>query len=106
MEVVKVVERVAAEQHLTQIDALVLQIGELSSILPMYVREVYPAAVDGTLMEQTRLEIEILPGNGRCRECGRVFNLLAHDRLCPGCGSGDWELLGGREFIIKEIRAC
>jgi hydrogenase nickel incorporation protein HypA/HybF len=105
-EVVRVVEEIARKQQLTKIETLVLQIGELSSVIPYYVEQCYPAAAYGTMLENTRLEIEVLPGNGRCRACGKVYNVLANHRTCPACGVTDRELLGGREFSIKEIVAC
>jgi hydrogenase nickel incorporation protein HypA/HybF len=54
----------------------VLKIGEPSSMIPKYIKAVYPAAVDGTILQDTKLEIEILPGNGLCKECTKVFNVL------------------------------
>lgn len=106
IEVVKTVEKVAKEQKLTKIDTLVLQIGELSSMVPMYIEQCFPAAVDGTILEDTKLEIEILPGNAICKECSKVFNLIKNHSKCPDCGSDHWQLLGGREFFIKEVIAC
>lgn len=106
IEVVKTVENFARKNALTKIDTLVLQIGELSSIIPRYIEACYPAAVDGTLMQDTKLKIEILPGNGMCRKCNKVFNLINNNNGCPNCGSNDWELLCGKEFMIKEIIAC
>lgn len=106
IEVVKTVEDFARQNSVTKIDTLVLQIGELSSIVPHYVEACYPAAVDGTLLEETKLRIEILPGNARCRACGHVFNLIQNSKACPKCAGKDWELLSGREFLIKEIVAC
>ena len=106
MEVVKSVERFAEKNGVTKIERLTLQIGELSSVIPKYVRDCYPAAVDGTLMEYTQLEIEILPGNGLCKECGNVFNVLENKGKCSSCNSKEMELLSGREFLIKEILAC
>lgn len=105
-EVVRVVEKIAREQQLTKVETLVLQIGELASVVPYYVEQCYPAAVYGTSLENTRLEIEIIPGNGRCCQCGKGFNVLENQYRCPVCGSTSWELLGGREFMIKEIVAC
>jgi hydrogenase nickel incorporation protein HypA/HybF len=105
-EVVRVVEDIARKQQLTKVDTLVLQIGELSSVVPYYVEQCYPAAVYGTMLEDTHLKIEVLPGNARCKSCGKVFNLLKEHRVCPACGTAEWELLGGREFAIKEIVAC
>jgi len=106
IEIVKTVEEFAKNNALTKIDTLVLQIGELSSIIPKYIEDCYPAAVDGTLLSEAKLKIEILPGNAMCKNCKKVFNILAHQSLCPTCGNKDWELLGGKEFMIKEIVAC
>lgn len=105
-EVVRVVEDIARKQNLTKVEALVLQIGELSSVIPYYVEQCYPAASYGTMLEHTRLEIEVLPGNGRCKTCGKVYNIVQNHRVCPACGESSYELLGGREFMIKEIVAC
>ena len=105
-EVVKTIERIAAEQKLTKIDTLVLQIGELSSMIPRYVEECYPAAVDGTILQDTKLKIEVLPANALCRDCGKVYNIVQAEGKCPYCGSGNYEMLSGREFFIKEIVAC
>lgn len=106
MEVVKTVERFAKMNQITQIDTLVLQVGELSSVIPRYIEACYEPAVEGTLLENTKLKIEVLPGNGLCKKCQHVFNLLAHQGQCPKCGSKEWEILGGKEFMIKEIIAC
>ncbi len=105
IEVVKAVEKVAVEQRLAEIETLVLQIGELSSMIPRYVEACFPVAADGTILENAKLEIEILPGNGMCKDCSKVFNLPGSNFLCPHCGGRRWELLGGREFYIKEIVA-
>ena len=106
LSVVETVEQFARENHLTRIGTLVLEIGELSSIIPKYVESCYPAAVDGTLLQNTTLKIEIIPGNGLCAECGKVFNLKENNLVCPHCGGRRFEMLSGREFMIKEIIAC
>lgn len=106
IEVIKTVENFATKNSLTKIDKLVLQIGELSSMIPKYIEECYPAAVDGTLLQDTKLKIEILPGNGICKNCDKVFNLIENNNKCPNCTSEDWEILSGKEFMIKEIIAC
>ncbi|WP_252250474.1 hydrogenase maturation nickel metallochaperone HypA [Clostridium sp. ZBS13] len=105
-DVVKTVENFVKKNGLTQIDTLVLQIGELSSMIPKYIEACYPAAVDGTLLQDTKLEIEILPGNGICKECNTVFNIIKNNGKCSKCGGGYWEMLCGKEFMIKEIIAC
>lgn len=106
IEVVKTVEKFAAVNNLVKIDTLVLQIGELSSMIPRYVKECYPAAVDGTILQDTELKIEIIPGNAICKNCNKVFNIIKNNGKCPYCTSKNWDLLSGKKFFIKEIVAC
>lgn len=105
IEVVKTVEKIAIKQQLTNIDTIVLQIGELSSMIPKYIEACFPAAVDGTMMENTKLEIQILSANALCKECRKVFNIPKNRGTCPICSSTKWEMLSGKEFMIKEIKA-
>lgn len=105
INIVESVEKFALENEITQIQKLVLQIGELSSVIPRFAQACYPAAVDGTMLEDSELEIEVLPGNGMCDHCKKVFNLLENNSQCPYCGKQGWELISGREFMIKEIVA-
>lgn len=105
IEVVKTVEAFAKENGVEKIEALVLQIGELSAMIPAYIEACYPCAVEGTILEHAELRIEILPGNARCKECGKIYNFLETEGVCPDCRVKKPELLGGREFMIKEIVA-
>jgi hydrogenase nickel incorporation protein HypA/HybF len=62
IEIVKTVEDFVEKNHLSRVDTLVLQIGKMAPIVPQYIEQCYPAAVDGTSMESTKLVIEILSG--------------------------------------------
>jgi hydrogenase nickel incorporation protein HypA/HybF len=75
-------------------------------MIPDYMQKLYPAAVDGTLLQDSSLEIEVIPGNGLCRSCGQIFNLLKEKGICPECSGKEFELLSGKEFYIKEIVCC
>lgn len=105
LQVVEQVEQVAADNGVERVARLTLQVGELSAMIPDYMHKLYPAAVDGTVLEGSELVIERLPANGRCHRCGHVFNLIEAKGSCMECGSGSFEIISGREFMIKEI-AC
>lgn len=105
IEVVKSVEKVMLENDLKKVEKIVLQIGEASSMIPKFVKDCYPVAVDGTKLEDTKLEIEILPANAMCHQCNKVFTEILKNKTCPNCNSKQWELISGKEFIIKEILA-
>ena len=103
--IVKTVVGVMEQEKLSSVEKIVLQVGELSGVIPHYVEECYPAAVYKTRLENTKLEMEIIPGIVRCRECNCEFNAAKHDLKCPKCGSQNLEALSGREIVIKEILA-
>ncbi|NLL72651.1 MAG: hydrogenase maturation nickel metallochaperone HypA [Clostridiales bacterium] len=101
-KVLKVVE----SNQLTEVEAIVLQVGELSSVVPRYLHACFPAAVDGTILESTKLEIDILTANGICQDCGKVYPIIEHRKICPECKGEEFEMISGEEFFLKEIRAC
>jgi hydrogenase nickel incorporation protein HypA/HybF len=100
---VHTIERIIKEENLTQVQKLVIEIGELSGIVPRYLEQCWPAASYKTFMENTELELIIIPGIVKCRECGRVFNAVYSDLNCPDCRSREMEILEGNDMIIKEI---
>ena len=104
----KVTERVleAVEEHaLTEVEAIVLSIGENSGIVPSYLHACFPAAIDGTILEKTKLEVQLVTTNAVCDGCGKVFAITIARGICPKCKSRDHEVISGNEFMIKEIRA-
>ena len=106
IQVVKTVEEFALEKGITKIDTVVLQIGELSSMVPRFVENCYPAAIDGRkLFKDTKLEIERLPVTALCRSCEKISDQPRLPVHCPSCGGKEMEILSGREFLIKEIIA-
>ena len=102
--VVNTVTDFARENHIDRIESVVLQIGELSLIIPEYVTEIYPMVVKESMLENTKLEIQIIPGMAECDDCGEIYNLIAGEGVCPECGSRSKRVLSGRDFVIKELR--
>lgn len=96
----------ARENNVQNISEIVVQIGELSLVIPQYVDEVYPAVVKGTELENTALIHETVPGLAECLECDEIFNVIEHEGYCPNCGSFEKEVLSGRDFMIKEIHVA
>ena len=105
-EVVKSVKKIVEENNLTEVESIVLEIGELSSIVPKYMDECFIVAVEGTMFENTKLEIEVIAGIGKCKNCSHVYQLLKYNGNCPECKEKNFEVISGREFNIKEIVAC
>lgn len=102
-EIVAQIEDVAKENDVTQIHTLVLEVGEFSGVVPMYLEECYPAVIEGTILENAKLQIDVIKGRGRCRDCKAEFDLVENMPCCPECGSTNCEVTEGADFIIKEI---
>ncbi len=103
VELVDMVEKAMKENKIDSIDTVVVQIGQLSSIVPRYMKEYYPNAIDGSKLEGSKLKIEMIPANGLCHQCNKVFNIVKNKGKCPLCNTDKWEMLSGQEFMLKEI---
>ena len=105
-EIVKRVEMVAEENQFEQEDIMtvVVEVGEASTIVPKYLIECWPAAVDRTGMEESKLEVEIIVACVECKKCGEVYEYLNSGKVCPKCGSPECVMVTGQEFNIKEIQ--
>ncbi len=103
-EVVRTVENAIANEDIASIDTIVLQVGELSGVIPIYLEECWPAAIDkNPLFKNTKLQLDVVKGMAKCQQCGEIFNVLSFEGYCPKCNSFDKDVLSGQEFLIKEI---
>ena len=104
--IIRSVEKVAVENDLEKVSAVVLELGEVSGVVPDYLTDCWRwAAAKSELASGSELRIETLPAVTRCGGCGADYPTVAHGRTCPRCGSGDTWLLTGNEVNIKEIEA-
>jgi hydrogenase nickel incorporation protein HypA/HybF len=47
--------------------------------------------------------MNIVKGEALCKECKALYNVMKNEGKCPCCGSREKEVLGGQQFIVKEI---
>ena len=122
--VVRAVLQTAESEGMTAVTRVAVQVGELQSIK----RDVFEFALEQVGSDDPRLadaamQVEIVPARFACRDCEHVFTLaetaerdpdaneaihfvpeLAHAFMrCPGCGSPDFEVTGGRGVGIASI---
>lgn len=102
-QVIRTVEDFAKENDIKEVSEIVLDIGELSLVIPKYVEDIYAVTAEGTILEGTKLIINVIPGMAECDECDEIFNVIEHEGYCPNCGSFEKQVLSGTDFMIKEI---
>lgn len=97
-------EKVAAENGAEGISKVVLELGEVSTVIEPYLQNCWKwAAKKRELFADARLVVETLAAVTYCGGCGNTYPTVAHGKVCPHCNSPDTWLLQGNEFNIKEI---
>ena len=97
-------EEVGAENDLTSIARVTLDLGEVTGVLPDYLLDCWRWAADRTeLLRGAELDVQKIEAVTVCNACGRTYPTIEHGKTCPHCGSPDTELLRGREIGIREI---
>jgi hydrogenase nickel incorporation protein HypA/HybF len=104
-QVVRTIDEVKKEQELREIDSIVLQVGEMSDVVPSYLEEAWQVVRNSTDYENAEMKIEVIPAVAQCRACGYTDNIKSLGMTCPQCSSEDFKIISGREFLIKEIVA-
>jgi hydrogenase nickel incorporation protein HypA/HybF len=85
-----------------KVTRVVLEIGKLSAVLPDAIRFCFDLCTEGTVLSGAQLDIILVPGQARCRECGGEVTLDRPFGQC-GCGSSDLEWVSGEELKVKEF---
>ena len=102
-QIVRTVTDFAQTNGIGEIAEVVVDCGELSLVIPKYLKDLYPAVVEGTILEHAELIVEETPGLAECDDCDEIFNVVEHKGYCPSCGSFNKTVLSGKDFTIREI---
>jgi len=103
--VIKMVEEVVAENKLSEVSAVTLELGEVSGVIPSYLDDVWHWAVEkrSVHMKTAQLKIETIPAVTYCEDCQQTYPTVTYGKVCPYCESEHTYLQQGNEFLIKEI---
>jgi hydrogenase nickel incorporation protein HypA/HybF len=105
----------AAERHAEgrPVAVVRVRVGRLRQVVPEYLTWFFEIAAKETLCEGASLECKRLPSLLRCTACGAEFDPApppAPDQAslivgfrCPGCGSGDHQVVSGDELLVESI---
>lgn len=98
------IEKVAVENEAKKILSVTLEIGEVSTVVPEYLVDVWAWNCKKTpLLDGCELKWERIPAVTHCEDCGEDYETVAHGKTCPHCGSPNTYLVKGNEVNIKEI---
>jgi hydrogenase nickel incorporation protein HypA/HybF len=99
--VAAVSERIGPERAVR----VVLEIGQLSGVVPDALRFCFEICAKDTVLDGAALEIREIAGRAHCAACDADFAIDALVGLCA-CGSPELAIVTGRELRIKEVEVA
>lgn len=102
--IIKDVKQAAEENHVDHVSTVVMDIGEVSTIVPHLLTDCWRWAADKEdLLKGCELEINIIPAVTHCDGCQRDYETVKHGKVCPYCNSQNTWLLRGNEVEINRL---
>ena len=102
--IIRDVKQVAEENHVEHVSTVVMDIGEVSTVVPEYLTDCWRWAADREeLLKGCELRINTLPAVTWCDDCKQEYGTVQYGKKCPHCRSEHTWLLRGNEVEIKEI---
>ena len=101
--VLQLVEETARREGAVRVTAVVVEIGQLSSVEPDALAFCFEAVSRGGLAQGADLEIIRVAGEGWCPACAAGVPMAAWWGICPRCGGDQVRPTGGTAMRVKEI---
>lgn len=109
----KVAEATAIKYNAKKITEVLLEIGELTLIVPELLQRSFEMATKGSIAEGAILNIKITPGKIKCRDCNQIseVKITRESELtglqlfkCSHCESSNTEIIDGKKANVKNIK--
>ena len=87
------------------VEVVRVRVGALRQVVPDTLAFCWNVIREQVDLPDAELELELVPGAVRCRACTRESEVSSRwSILCPVCGSGDVEVVGGEEFLVTSLQ--
>ncbi|MBQ9328899.1 MAG: hydrogenase maturation nickel metallochaperone HypA [Solobacterium sp.] len=104
VKAVELAEQTAEDNGIEEISYITLEVGELSGYLPVFFEKYFPIVVEHhPRLQKAELRMITPRGEGLCLNCSAIYNVMECQGVCPKCGSRSKKILGGQQFLLKEI---
>jgi hydrogenase nickel incorporation protein HypA/HybF len=97
------VEAIAAEHPGSQIKSFRVRIGEFSGVEVDLLASAYDVLVQDTSLRGAVLNVERVPLEAVCDQCGHEFHIERFQFECDKCGCLRLTLRGGEELLLDSV---
>jgi len=101
--VIEHASRVARDNDIKLIKTISLKVGVMSGVSVDALKFAFESHQAAGEMTDANLKIDVIPAEGKCRECGEVFEVTENWPECRACGSMNIAVTGGNGFFLTDI---
>jgi hydrogenase nickel incorporation protein HypA/HybF len=102
--IAKQVEEIAAKNNVKHIAEVNLRIGEVSTVIPEYLYDVWGwNCKKSEVLNGCKLSIEKIKAVSFCEGCEKEYPTVEFGKICPYCKSEETYLVTGNEVILENI---
>jgi len=103
LNIIDIVTEYAVKENAKEVKEVEIEVGELSGVVYDALEFALQAAVKGTLMEHSSVQINLIKGLARCTECLHEYETDSLFKPCPECKNCAPDIIGGKELRVKSI---
>jgi hydrogenase nickel insertion protein HypA len=97
------VEQLAAEHPKSKVLSVRVRMGEFSGVEPDLLASAYGDMVQETPLRGAVLNMERVPLEASCNDCGSVSRIERYRFQCAECGSVRVSIRGGEEMLLDSV---
>lgn len=87
------------------IESITVEVGEMTGVLPEYLKKYFPETVKGTPFEGSALEVTSIPVEACCCDCRKKYHPAKNNNYsCPYCKSKAAKIIHGRELNLVNVK--
>jgi hydrogenase nickel incorporation protein HypA/HybF len=101
--ILDIIGQYVPEGRAPEVRAVRVRVGQMAGVIADSLDFCFSAIVNGTALNQARLDIEEIPLRSRCSSCGKEFAPDPVCFSCPVCGSADIAVTSGTELQVVDI---
>jgi len=103
MNILQIIEEELSRNPGKNVVQVHLQIGVLSGVVPDSLLFALEASKQNGILKNAEISIEHLGAIALCPDCGNQFETEDYFGVCSQCGNSRYDIISGRELIVKSI---
>jgi len=102
-DIVEIVKQNILPEELHLIESIKLKVGDFAGVVADSLEFSFEAITSGTEMEDAKLDIERVPFQLKCNDCGGITSNEFGIMICEECSGSRTEIISGTEMKVIEV---